>query len=119
MNKEEKKRTKRQNDALHLYFQKLAEVFNDAGLDMRKVLKPEVEIPWTKESVKDYLWRPIQIVMFEKESTTELERKEVDKVFDVINRHIAKFKVHQPFPSVDALFEAYEKEYKKYNKNDK
>lgn len=103
---DDKQRTARQNRAIHLYFQKLAEAFNDAGLDMRKVLKPEVDIPWTKETVKDFLWRPIQKLMLGKESTTELERKEIDPVFDTVNRHLAKFGVRQPFPSVEALFDA-------------
>ena len=98
-------RTNRQNRALHLYFEMLARALNDAGLDMRKVLKPEVDIPFTKETVKEFLWRPIQKLMFGKVSTTDLERKEIDPIFETVNRHLAKFGVHKPFPSVDAIFE--------------
>jgi len=45
-------RTLPQNSAMHLYFGWLAKAFNDAGLDMKKVLKPEVDIPWTAELVQ-------------------------------------------------------------------
>ena len=72
-----KARTIRQNAALHKYFVRLFNALNDAGLDMRKVLKPEIEIPWTLSSVKEYLWRPVQRIMLEKESTTELETSAV------------------------------------------
>jgi len=107
---DDKQRTLKQNAAIHLYFQKIAEVLNDAGLDMRKVLKPEVHIPWTKQTVKDFLWRPVQELMVRKESTTELERKEIDPIFDTVNRHLAKFGVKQPFPSVEALLDAQREE---------
>lgn len=100
-----KLRSQQQNRALHLYFEMIARTLNDAGLDMRAVLKPEVEIPWSKESVKEFLWRPVQKIMLRKESTTELERKDIDTVFDVVNAHLAKHGVRQPFPSVEAIFD--------------
>ena len=40
--KTEKQRTIQQNRALHLYFQLIADRLNDAGLDMRVVLKPDM-----------------------------------------------------------------------------
>ena len=43
-----KQRTLQQNKALHKYFEILADTLNEAGLDARVVLKPEIEIPWTK-----------------------------------------------------------------------
>ncbi len=99
----EKQRTLTQNRAFHLYFTQLAEELNDAGLDMRKVLKPEVEIPWTPENIKNHLWRPIQHAYLNKKSTTELTSQEIDKVYDVFNRHVAKFGIHIPFPSIETL----------------
>ena len=38
----------------------IANALNDAGLDMKKVLKPEIDIPWNTATVKEYLWRPVQ-----------------------------------------------------------
>lgn len=99
----DKKRTNLQNRALHIYFQMLANALNDSGLDMKKVLKPEVDIPWNKDTVKNYLWRPIQKAQIGKESTTELTTKEIDLIFNTLNRHIAKFGIHEPFPSIEYI----------------
>lgn len=110
-----KQRTTLQNRALHKYFELLADTFNDAGLDMKKVLKPEVDIPWNKETVKNYLWRPIQKAQLEKESTTELTTQEIDLVFNTLNRHISeKFGLSEPFPSIkEIMFQLLLKENKK------
>lgn len=83
-----RQRTPTQNKALHLWLQMVADTLNDAGLDMKTVLKEEVEIPWTMESAKNHLWRPIQIIMQEKESTAEADRNEYSEVYEVISRHL-------------------------------
>lgn len=104
---EEKKypqRTKQQNKALHVLFRLLAEILNENGLDMRKTLKPDIDIPWSGESVKEFLWRPIQEAQLQKRSTTELNTKEIDEVFDTINKHLGeKFGLHVPFPSIEEI----------------
>lgn len=90
-------RTLTQNRALHMWFQWLAETLNDAGLDMRTVIKPEVEIPWSGASVKEYLWRPVQEALIQKHSTTEANRVEYTEVYDVLCRHLGdKFGVQCP-----------------------
>lgn len=99
------KRTNLQNKALHLYFTQLAKSLNDAGLDMKKVLKPEVDIPWNGETIKEFIWRPVQKAQLNKESTTELTTKEIDEVFDTINRHLAKFGIHNLFPSIETIMD--------------
>lgn len=102
--KEYPPRTAQQNKALHVLFQLLANELNLAGLDMRKTLKPGVEIPWSGRAVKEYLWRPVQEAQLNKKSTTELTTKEIDEVFDTINRHLGeKFGLHVAFPSIDDL----------------
>ena len=95
-------RSNEQNNALHLGLSMIAKSLNDAGLDMKKVLKPEVDIPWTTDSVKEYLWRPVQKVMTGKKSTTELNKtNEIDEVWEVLMRHLGE--KHElefiPFPS--------------------
>lgn len=102
--KKEKPRTVTQNSALHLYFTQLADELNNAGLDMRKTLKPTIDIPWSGESIKEYLWRPIMKAQLGKESTTKLTTKEIDQVFDTINRHLGeKFGLTISFPSIESL----------------
>lgn len=102
----EKPRTIKQNKALWLMFQLLADTLNDAGLDQRKVLRHDIEIPWTKQSAHDQLWIPIQQAMFAKDSTTDLTTKNLDAVFETLNRHLGeKLGVHVAFPSIDTILD--------------
>ncbi len=92
-------RTELQNSAMHLYFRMLADALNDAGLDMKKTLKPEIDIPWSDERVKEFLWRPLQEAMVAKESTTKLTTGEPAQIYDVLDRHLGmKFGIHVPWP---------------------
>jgi hypothetical protein len=100
--KEKKQRTLAQNRAMHLYFTQLAEELNFAGLDMKKVLKPEIDICWTPYSIKEYLWRTVQKSMLGKDSTKELTAKEINNVYMVLNRFISeKHGVNVEFPSTE------------------
>lgn len=93
----ERQRTMTQNKALHLWFRFLAETLNDAGLDMRMVIREDVDIPWTESAVKEYIWRPVQKALQQKESTTEANRTDYTEVRDVIARHLGeKFGVQAP-----------------------
>ena len=94
------KRTNQQNKAIHKYFEMVAEALNDAGFDIEKTLsKYNVDIPWTKESVKSLMWKPVQRSMYAKASTTELDRsKEITEIYEVINRFLGKLGIHVPFP---------------------
>lgn len=97
-------RTKQQNKALHLFFTHLAGELNGAGLDMRKTLKEGVEIPWNANTVKNYLWRPIQEAQLGINSTTELSTKDIDIIYDTLTRYLGeKHGVFTDFPSIDGL----------------
>ncbi len=92
-------RTLAQNSSMWLYFRKLAEALNDAGWDMRKVLKPEIEIPWNKDTVCEHLWKPIQLAVTGKASTRELDTKQPGDIHMVLDRHTgSKLGVTVPFP---------------------
>jgi len=102
--KRQKGRTLKQNRALHLFFNHLAEELNDAGLDMRKTLKPGIDISWNSTTIKEYLFRPIMKAQLGITSTTQLTTKNIDEVFDTINRHLGeRFGLHVPFPSINSL----------------
>jgi len=96
-------RTSQQNKALWLFFQILSDSLNLAGLDMRVVLKPSVEISWTKQNIHNYLWVPIQQEKFGKKSTKDLTTKEVQEVYEEVNRFMSGFGLHIPFPSIEEL----------------
>jgi hypothetical protein len=80
------KRSIPQNGSLHQGLRSLGDKFNDAGLDMRKVLKPAFDIPWTESSVKKFMFNPIAMVMYEKTSS-ELSTVEIQEVWKVLIRH--------------------------------
>lgn len=83
-------RTPLQNRSLHKYCDMLACDLNDAGLDMRKTLKPEIDIPWTMENVKNLMFKPIIAAMFGVESTKDLNTKQISEAYEVLNRHTSE-----------------------------
>jgi hypothetical protein len=84
----ERQRTMTQNRALHLWFEFLADTLNDAGLDMRKTLREGVEIPWSKHTVKQYIWKPVQQALQNKRSTTDANRTDYTEVREAIAEHL-------------------------------
>ena len=99
-----KQRTQTQNATLHLYLGFLAEALNDAGLDMKKTLKQEVDIPWTTDGAKEHLWRPIQKALTKKTSTTKPTTKDYVYIYEVLSRHMVdKFGVNVPWPCKDNM----------------
>ena len=112
-------RTTKQNRALHKYFELLADCLNDAGLDMKVVLKPSIQIDWTKDRVKEYLWRPIQEAYINETSTTKLETKDLNKIWLFLDRHLkekfGKFAELPDFPSIELNMIEYENNKSKNN----
>jgi hypothetical protein len=83
-----KQRTLTQNAALHLFLTRLSEVLNDAGFDMRRTLKHDAEIPWNPASAKEFLWKPIQKALTQKDSTTEITTVEPTMIHETLCRHL-------------------------------
>jgi len=101
-------RTLTQNSALHLLFTQLANELNEKGLDMRAIIRDDIEISWTPYSIKEYLWRPLQKLLIGKQSTTKLNRsKEIDLIYDNLNRILIERTQGEislpPFPSIETL----------------
>jgi hypothetical protein len=86
----DKSRTLKQNNSIHKYCAMVAEELNRQGIDMKALLKPEIEIPATPELVKTHIWKPVQNIMLDIESTTDLSTTDVDAVYQVISRHLAE-----------------------------
>ena len=102
-----KKRTSLQNRSLHKYFELLSEALNEHGFEMQKVLK--VDVPWSPLTVKEILWKPLQEAYKLERSTTKLSTKDIDKIYDTLNRVIGeRTGVHVPWPCIDNLID-YEK----------
>lgn len=94
------KRTCQQNKAIHKYLTMLADALNDAGLDIQHTLSKPLDLPWNEHTAKELIWRQVQRAATGKESTTELDSREVDEVYRVIDRHMAQTHgISVPFPS--------------------
>ena len=95
--------THQQNNALHLYFRRVAEALADAGFDCRELL---VEIRPTEYIVKENMWKPIEQALYGKVSTQELTSTELDHVYDHLNAALSdKFGIHIPFPDEIARYD--------------
>lgn len=93
------KRTDRQNRSLHLYFELVANELSSAGFELRDLVKDEIPIPITKESVKA-LWKRMQKKMYGTTSTTKLQTNQVSEIYDAMNIVISeRLKIFIPFPN--------------------
>lgn len=100
--KPETPRTLSQNAALHVLYSIVARALVGAGYDVKTTLQNiNIPMPWTEMLVKELLWRPIQIQMLGKTSTTKLTTKEIDIVWQPLKEALHKIgftDIH--FPSV-------------------
>lgn len=71
---------------------------------MRDFFSSSFELRWTPENVKEFIWRKIQVALYNKKSTTRLKTNEVDKVYEVMSKVLAeKAQVSIPFPSFHSI----------------
>lgn len=93
----EKQRTLKQNKSLHLYCKMLSEALNDAGIS-QGVFLHGLEVDNSPESIKA-VFREIGKTKYLENSTAKLSTKEMTDVWEEINRHIASFGIHIPWPN--------------------
>mgnify|MGYP001611955013 CR=1 FL=1 len=96
----EKQRSLAQNNAMHLYFEQVAEAMQDAGYDIKQIIPNNIEIPVTHQFIKS-VWQNIGKEMFLKNHTAEFTKEEVGQVELVFSRWLATFGITIPFPSYD------------------
>jgi len=98
-------RTSIQNRALHLYFNFISEELNNLGLEFHYQGLNIIEIttPYTPEIVKNFFWRPIQIALFDIESTTKINTHQINQIIDVITKFFGDKGVMVEFPSIETL----------------
>jgi hypothetical protein len=98
----EKQRTDQQRKAIEVMCREYAFYLNAAGLEQRAVfakMRDGVDIPWSQETVKENLLKPIVKAMFDKDSTADLETDQVSKVYETLNRWTSeKLGVSVEFP---------------------
>jgi len=96
-----KKRTLSQNAALHLLFKQIALNLNKLGIPFSytglKGLK--METPYNERLVKDTIWRPIQLTLYDIESTKDLDTLKINEILDILVRFFAERGIEINFPS--------------------
>jgi hypothetical protein len=103
-----RRRTDRQNNAIHLYCRMVAGQLNEQGFPAfinSPLFKEPIEVEWSMETVKQ-LWHLVQANIYpdKKVSTGELERSEVSEIYDILNRALIEKtngRVNVPFPSLE------------------
>lgn len=93
-------RTTSQNRAIHLYIELISRELQNNGHSLNVLLKDTYEIPATSGALKEIIVKPLCKAMFGIDSTTKLTTKQVDELYEVINKQLAeKCEVHIPFPT--------------------
>ena len=98
-------RSQAQNRALHLYFTMISEQLNELGLEFQYTgLKGSaISLMYTPELVKNMVWRPIQIALFDIESTTKINTKQINQIIDILTKFFGERGVSIEFPSFESL----------------
>ena len=103
----EKKNTRstRQNSALHLLFTIIANQLNEMGVEFQYFgLKGQVlSVRHTPNLVKEHVWKPIQLALFDIKSTTKINTIQINEVVDVLVKYFAERGVLIEFPSKEQL----------------
>jgi|WetSurMetagenome_2_1015567.scaffolds.fasta_scaffold02897_8 hypothetical protein len=99
------KRTLKQNSALHLWLSQVEGHCWERGLTLEALFKEPADIPITREYLKDF-FRKTADLMYHKDSTTQLTKKQLGEVQKVCEREFAKrLDCDIPFPSLETLIE--------------
>lgn len=95
-------RSSAQNAAIHLWCTQIAKTLNQSNLPQSKILRAEID--WNMEKVKEVIFKPIVKALYNKNSTTKLDKKEFEKIIDTIVITFASRGVTIPsFPNKEAL----------------
>lgn len=90
-------RTQKQNRAIHAFLRDLALQLNEAGMYIHVFpWKEGAEVEWKEQDTKSRLWIPLQEVITGKRHTSDLESKEVDRVYQPLAKKIAEMGVRVP-----------------------
>lgn len=101
---EEEKRTGQQRKSIELYCKMVAKALDEAGESVQTVFTAPIQI--TQENVKEHMFKVVMKALFpEKKSTTELNTKQVNQVYENMHRIIAeRYGVNVEFPSEQSLY---------------
>lgn len=98
-------RSSLQNSSLHLFFVFVANELNNLGMTFTyDGLKLKgLESRYTELIVKEFIWRPIQIAMFDIKSTKKINTKQINEIVDVFTKYFGDKGIDLVFPSIESL----------------
>lgn len=98
-------RSAKQNRSLHKLFTLISDQLNEMGLEFQYfgVKGTQLSTRYNAKIVKDYFWRPIQIALFDIESTKDINTIQINEIVDVISKFFGDKGVVIEFPSVEQL----------------
>lgn len=85
----DKTRTDTQRKALEVFCRLMAHDLNECGMYQNILLDHSVDLPWTQATVKENLFKPLMSAMLQKESTTEANTTDYNKVYQVLCHHLS------------------------------
>ena len=111
--KEVSTRTSQQNRALHKLFNLISEMLNELGFtfNYEGISGNTFEVPYTSLLIKEMMWRPLQVALFNTKSTKELDTQKINRIFEILCNFFADKGHELYFPSKD--WQSFEKWYKK------
>lgn len=97
------KRSSLQNRALHKFFVIISDILNEQGQEFSYtgVKGFKLSTRYTPDIVKNFFWRPIQLTLFEIESTKKINTHQLNDIADVIIKYFNEKGVYLDFPRKD------------------
>ena len=96
------KRSLQQNKSQWLWLTQISQCLNDNNMYISETIKSEVE--WSKDSVKTLIFDTVMKALYNKDSSTKLNKDEYNKLIDTIVNIFAKKGVVIPdFPNREDL----------------
>jgi len=98
-------RTIKQNSALYLWLTQISNRLNHENIPTTQILKAEVT--WTMEKVKYMFFNPVMEMLYQKKSTTKLDKDEFELIIMTMTKAFGSRGITLPeFPSIETQKEA-------------
>lgn len=96
-----RQRTPTQNASAHVFFDHVAAALNDCGYEQHKFFKDGFFVQWNQSTVKENIWRPVQIAVCGEVSTTKPTRAQYGEIYEHVNRLLSGKGIHVAWPEKD------------------
>jgi len=94
-------RTNAQNRSQWMWFDMIAKKLNNENIPTTQILKSDIE--WDRDKIKSIFFNPIMKMLYDKTSTTKLNKDEYTAIIDTITKAFGQRGIELPaFPSLEA-----------------